>query len=161
MLFAAFLVVYIAMLTQGAVKDMYNSLGRLDEEIALNEKKLLVLKAVSNNSGELNAEYAKIFLGRKGAMDSDSLLEDISNIAGKSGINIFDIKPSTAKEEKGHKTYTVKIESQDDIWKLANFINLLTEQQKNMGVQRLQINAKGKEELPRISLVLNAVTFKE
>ena len=76
-------------------------------------------------------------------------------------MNIINIKPNLIKDEKKYKTLSIKVESQDDIITLAKFLYALTEEKKNIGIERVQVKAQGKEELPRISLWLNATIFKD
>ena len=158
---ALFALVYIAVLTEKFVEKVYANFQNLEKEIVLNEKKLVYLKTVLNKSGDINAEYDRFFSGKIGVKDSDKLMQDINNIARRLNMNIINIKPSLVKDEDKYKLFSIKIESQDDVATLAWFLDAITEQQKNIGLERVQIKAQGKEELPRISLALDAVTFKD
>lgn len=160
-LLAAFLVIYAAVLMDKFLEKVYNNFNKLEQEIALNEKKLSYLKTVLNKAGEINTDYDKLFSRQAGIKDSDKLLQEINNTARRLSVNIINIKPNLIKDEGKYKTFSIKIESQDDIETLTRFLFALIEEQKNIGIERVQIKAQGKEELPRISLVLNAVTFKD
>lgn len=153
--------IYAAVLMDKFLEKVYNNFHKLEQEIALNEKKLSYLETVLNKAGEINTDYDKLFSRHEGLRDSDKLLQEINNTARKLNVNIINIKPNLIKDEAKYKTFSIKIESQDDIATLTKFLYALTEEQKNIGVERVQIKAQGKEELPRISLVLNAVTFKD
>ncbi|MCX5702570.1 MAG: type 4a pilus biogenesis protein PilO, partial [Candidatus Omnitrophica bacterium] len=159
-LFVVFLAIYAAVSMDKLIEKAYNSFHKLQEEIVLTEKNLFYLKSVSNNAGQINAEYDAIFAQQPAIRDSDKLMQEINNIARRQRVNIINIKPSLVNDEERRKEFSIKIESQDDIATLARFISALTEEKKNIGIERVQVKAQGQEELPRISLWLNASTFK-
>jgi Tfp pilus assembly protein PilO len=158
-LFAIFVLTYSIILTQKSIRQAYTNFNRLDEEIFMNEKKLYRLKAILKQSSGLNSQYQELFAGYKGINDPEGLLQEIGAVAKKLNLNITSIKPALTKMENKYKIYSIKIESQDDVLTLAKFIHNLSEELKNVGVERLQIKAQGKEELPKISMTLDAVVF--
>ena len=155
------MIIYTAASLDKYIQKAYNKFQRLEGEITLGEKKLFYLKTILSKAGEINSEYDAFFAGRSAARDSDKLLQDINSIARRLNVNIINIKPSLINDEAKFKAFSIKIESQDDVATLAKFLYALTEEQKNIGVERLQLKAQGKEELPRISLLLNAIAFKD
>jgi len=158
-LFSIFVLTYSIILTQKSIHQAYTNFNRLDEEIFMNEKKLYRLKAVLKQSGDLNSQYQEFFAGYKGINDPEGLLQEIGAVAKKLNLNITSIKPALTKIENKYKIYSIKIESQDDVLTLAKFIHNLSEELKNVGVERLQIKAQGRDELPKISMTLDAVVF--
>jgi hypothetical protein len=133
----------------------------LDGEISAAEKRLFNLKLLLKQTNQLNAEYDKLTAHAKDAPYSDNLLQDIENIARKSNVSILNIKPSLAKDEGAFKTYSIKIESQEDLAVFSRFLYALTEGLKRVGVERVQVSVQKENEPPRIFLSLNAVAFKE
>jgi hypothetical protein len=160
-LLVLFIIVYTLLLMDKFIQKAYNNFNNLEQEIVLNEKKIHHLNALLNNSGELNAEYEKFFSKQSNANNFDSLLQQINSVARRLDVNILNIKPNLIRDDARYKTFSIRIESQDDIPNFTKFLHTLTNEQKNIGVERLQIRAQKKEELPRITLVLNAVTFKD
>ena len=160
-LFLIFLLTYLIFLGKNSIHQAYTNFSHLDEEIFMNEKKLYRLKAILKQSGDLNSQYQEFFAGYKGINDPESLLQEIGAMAKKLNLNITSIKPALTKIENKYKIYSIKMESQDDVLTLAKFIYNLGQGLKNVGVERLQIKAQGKNELPKISMTLDAVVFKD
>lgn len=160
-LFLVFLLIYLSFLGKNSIHQAYINFSRLDDEIFMNEKKIFGLKAILRQAQQLSLEYEEFFSGYKGLKDSDNILQEIESIARKLNLNIVSIKPTLTKDDGKYKIYSVKIESQDDIATLAKFLYSLTEGLRSIGIERLQIKAQGKDELPKISTLLNAVVFKD
>jgi len=160
-LFSVWLIIISVIFADSAIRNAYLKFSRLDEEITLNEEKLLRLNVILKQSGEVNSEYEKAIAGYKRITDSDNLLQEMENIAKKENVNILNIKPAAAKQEGLYNTYSVKIEAQDEIAMVARFLNALSEELKSVSVERLQINAQTRAELPKVSLLINAVVFRE
>jgi len=149
-------------LISGAVDRVNSSLSELETEIALNQKELLRLNTLFRQSKELNLQYQKLFSGYKEFKDSDSLLQAIANIAKRVNINILNIKPGITKDDGLYQTYSVKVDVQDDIYNLARFMQVLTDELKSIDIEQLQIYAQAsKEELPKAGISINAVAFKK
>ena len=160
-LFVVFLAIYATVSMDKLIEKVYNNFNRLQEEISLSEKKLFYLKSILNWSSEINAEYDALFTQEPAIRDSDKLMQEINTIARKQRVNIINIKPSLVNENERYKAFSIKIESQDDIATLGRFLYSLSEEKKSIGIERLQVKAQGQEELPRVSLWLNAATFKD
>jgi Tfp pilus assembly protein PilO len=154
------LIIIGGIVADSVVRKAYLRFSRLEEEITLNEEKFLRLSAILKQSKEVNSEYEKVISKYKEITDSDNLLQEIEKIANKANINILNIKPTATKDEGLYKSYSLKIEVQDDISSLARFLYTLTEELKSIGVERLQINSQSRSELPKVSLLINAVVFK-
>lgn len=133
---------------------------QINTEIVNNERKLFELTAILRTANKLNSEYETIASRYRQQHDYDSLLQDISNIARVSGANILNIKPTLVNEDKKLKTYVIKIQSQDDVSTFTYFLRALMEELKTIGVERVQIEAQGKDELPLISLFIKTAVFK-
>lgn len=158
---AALIGIVVVVMADKAVYNFYINFKSLGEEIEFNENKLVKLKAVSKRAEAINSEYEKTITKYKGLKKSDNLLQEISGIARRLGVNIINIKPSLTKEEAKFKTYSIKIESQDDVSTFARFLYALTEELKSVGVKRVEILAQGKDELPLISLTASATVFAD
>ncbi|HTZ11152.1 MAG TPA: type 4a pilus biogenesis protein PilO [Candidatus Margulisiibacteriota bacterium] len=156
-----FIIIICGLLTEKFIAFSRAGSGKIEEEIAQNEKRLFNLKLILRQTKQLNAEYEKLTARNKGVPYSDNLLQEIEDIARKSNVNILSIKPSVTKEEGALKIYSIKIESQADIATFSRFIYALAEDLKRVGVERVQVNAQKKDEPPRIFLSLNAISFKE
>jgi hypothetical protein len=159
-LFAALLFIFIAFWVKKGVYELRAGFSRLDEEISVNEKELARLRGVLKQAGEISAEYEEAFTGYKGLRSSDNLLQELGAIARSLDFNILSIKPAFTENTPQYRSYAIKIEIQDDIPTLAGFLYKLTEGLKGIGVEQLQVKAQKGEELPRISMTLNAVIFK-
>jgi hypothetical protein len=132
----------------------------LDDGINTNQQKLIRLNAILKQEKELNSEYGSVFSGYRAFNDSDSLLQEINAIARKLNVNITNIKPVSAKEETAYRLYTIKIEGQDDVYAVAKFLNVLSEELRGVSIERLQIGAQNREELPKVNILVNALVFK-
>lgn len=158
---SVWLIIIVAILGEFTARSVFTRFGRLDEEIALSEEKLLRLKAIAKQEKGLERSYRNLFAGYKDFKSSDKLLQEIQNIAKQADATILNIKPVSEKDEGLYKVYSIKIESQDEIQFIVKFIQALNRELKGVGIQRLQIAAREKQELPRASLIINAVVFKE
>lgn len=156
-----FLILSLSALACNIIFTVCTNLKNVEAEIAQNEQRLFKLKSILGKAGELNSEYKKITSRYKGAKDYDSLLQDISNIAKRLEVNILNIKPTVISDDAKLKTYAIKIQSQCDTAAFAKFLHTLTEELRNIGVERVQIEAQGREELPLISLSMKTAFFKE
>lgn len=158
---AIFFIISLFVLTYNIIYTAFVKFTAVNSEIIQNEQKLSTLKTLLGRTKELNSEYAEIASKYKGPADYDTLLQDISNIAKRLDVNILNIKPTVVSDDSKLKTYAIKIQLQNDVSAFANFFHTLTEEIKSIGVERVQIEAQGKEELPLISLFIKTALFKE
>lgn len=159
-LFCALFFIFITVLVKKGAYELRAVLNRLDEEISMKERELAKLKRVLRRAGAINAEYDEAFLGYKGLRGSDNLLQQLGAAARSMDFNILGMKPALIENTALYRAYAIRIEGQDDIATLAGFLYKLTEGLKGIGVEQLQVKAQSGEELPRISMTLNAVIFK-
>ncbi len=155
------IIIIFALLSDKVSRGAFAALQRLDAQISLNERTLLRLKGILRQAKELDEAYAKIVSSQKVLKDSDNVLQEIEAIARKTNVNILNMKPTLSRDEGAYKVYSIRIESQDDIPTFARFLYALTEELKGVGAERLQVSVQNKDELPRISLTMNAIAFKE
>jgi len=92
--------------------------------------------------------------------DTEGLLQEIERLARKAGVNLLNVKPTGSRDEGLYKVYSLSVEMQDDVAAFARFMNMITEEFKGIGIERLQINGQAKGELPKETAALNAVVFK-
>lgn len=156
-----FLILSLLALSYNLIATLFTDLTNIEDKIVQNKEKLFKLNGILAKAGELNSEYEKIASKYKGASNYDSLLADISNIAKRLGVNILNIKPTLISDDAKLKTYAIKIQSQCDVSVFTIFLHRLTEELKNIGVERVQIEAQGKDELPLISVSMKTALFKE
>jgi len=159
-LLAAGVIIAAVFLANTAIQKAYFKFGRLEKEAALNEEKLLRLDSILKHAKDVNAQYENVVAGYKEITDSDNLLREIEDIANKTNLTILNIKPGAVKDEGLFKTYSIKISAQDEILSVASFLYGLTEGLKSVGVERVQINTENKNELPKVTLLINAAVFK-
>jgi hypothetical protein len=50
---------------------------------------------------------------------------------------------------------------QDDVASIAQFLNTVSEEFKGVNIERLQISAQSRTELPKATAAISAVVFKE
>jgi Tfp pilus assembly protein PilO len=148
-------------LTNKAIQKTYFKFARLEKEAVLNEEKLLQLDSILKHAEEINSQYEGLVAGYQEITDSDNLLREIEEIANKTNLTILDMKPGAVKDGGLFKTYLIKISAQDEILPVARFLYGLAEKLKIVGVERVQIKNEIKNELPKVTLLINAAVFKE
>jgi Tfp pilus assembly protein PilO len=159
-LIGAWLIIILVVIGDSVVRNIYNRFGRLDEEIGLAEEKLVRLNAIIKQTQAVDRQYEKVTQGLRNIQDTESLLQEIERLARKAGINLLNVKPTATKDEGLYKIYSLKIEIQDEAAALARFLNMVSEEFKGVGIERLQINAQTRDELPKATAAINAVVFK-
>jgi hypothetical protein len=143
------------------VRQAKAAFTRVDKEIILSEAEVLKMQSVIESKGKLESAYAKINPDSAAVKDADSFLKTIGRYAKSSGLNIRNMKANTVQEKGLFKVYSVEIESQQPIMSLAKFLDVLNEEVKGVGIERLQISAQNQKELPKAILTVNAVTFEQ
>ena len=159
-LIAAWLIIIVIVLGDSVVRNVYSRFGRLDEEISLAEEKLVRLNAIISQAKLVDSQYNKVIEGLRNIQDTESLLQEIERLARKAGINLLNVKPTATKDEGLYKIYSLKVEMQDEVPALARFLNMLSEEFKGVGIERFQVSAQSKDELPKAMAAINAVVFK-
>jgi Tfp pilus assembly protein PilO len=159
-LLAVWIIIILAVAGDSAVRQAKVKFNRLDEEIVASQQKLARLNAIIKQEKELNAEYEKVFSGYQAFKDSDSLLQEIGEISKKLNVNITNIKPSSVKEETTYRLYSIRIDGQDEVYAIAKFLNTLTRELKSVSIERMQFSAQNRDELPKVSVTVNALVFK-
>lgn len=154
------LIIVAGILTGTVIRRINIKFSRLEEEIVFNQEKLLRLNTILRQAKELNSQYEKLLFGYKELKDANGLLQEIETVAKKMNINILSIKPGVTKDEDLYKTYSVKIEAQDEISSLARFLSALAEEMKSINIEQLQINAQSKGGLPKAGILISAAAFK-
>jgi hypothetical protein len=157
----AWLIIILVVIGESAVRAIYNRFGRLDEEISMAEEKLTRLTAIVKGASAVETQYNEVVQGHKNIRDSESFLQEIEQLARKFGINLINVKPAATKDEGLYKKYSLKIEMQDDVAALARFLNIVSEEFKAVGIERLQVTAQNRDELPKVTAAINAIVFKE
>jgi Tfp pilus assembly protein PilO len=160
-LIGAWLIIILVVIGDSVIKNVYNRFGRLDEEISLAEEKLVRLNAIIKQAKTVESQYDKVTQGLRNIQDTESLLQEIERLARKAGINLLNVKPTATKDEGLYKIYSLKIEMQDEVAALARFMNMVSEEFKGVGIERLQINAQTRDELPKATAAINAIVFKQ
>ena len=155
------LIIVIAVVIYMAISKASFRFNQLDDQITSNQEKLGRLNAIVKQEKELNREYEKALAGYNPIKDSDSLLQEIESIARKLNVNIVNIKPVSTKEETAYKSYSIRIEGQDDVYAVAKFLNILTDELRSVSIERLQVSSQNRNELPKVSVVVNALVFKQ
>ena len=160
-LLGVWLIIVIAVVIYMAISKASLRFNQLDDQITSNQEKLGRLNAIVKQEKELNREYEKALAGYNPIKDSDSLLQEIEAIARKLNVNIVNIKPVSTKEETAYKSYSIRIEGQDDVYAVAKFLNILTDELRSVSIERLQVSSQNRNELPKVSVVVNALVFKQ
>jgi hypothetical protein len=145
----------------GFVRKFSARFVSLNEEVSLLEEKFMRLRSLTKQAQAIQTQYDKFISEYRRINGSDSLLQEIEKIAKRTNINLLNIKPNTVKDEGLYLTYSVKIEAQDEAAAIARFLGILTDQVKSATIDRLQINAQNKEELPKATIAISAAAFKE
>jgi Tfp pilus assembly protein PilO len=159
-LFGLWLIIILAVAGYMIIAKASARFVQLDEGITANQEKLARLNAIIKQEKELGAEYEDVFSGYRPIKDSDSLLQEIDAIAKKLNVNITNIKPAAAKEEAGYRYYPIRIDGQDDVYAIAKFLNAICSQIRGVSIERLQFSSQNRDELPKVSIEVNALVFK-
>ncbi len=160
-LLGAWLIIILLVAGDTAVRKIYSRFGMLGEEISLGEEKLLRLSAILRQEKDVASQYEKISAGYRNIPDTDSLLQEVERLARKSGINLLNVKPTASSDEGLYRVYSLRIEAQDEVPAIARFMNILSDEFKGVSIERLQISAQNRDELPRTVAAINAIVFKE
>jgi Tfp pilus assembly protein PilO len=161
LLLGAWLIIIIVIVGDSVVRNLYSRFGSLDEQISLAEEKLVRLNAIVKQAGSVDAQYGKLMQGYKNIQDTESLLQEIERLSRKAGINLPNFKPAATKDEGLFKTYSLKIEMQDDVASIVQFLNAVSEEFKGVNIERLQITAQSRTELPKATASISAIVFKD
>ncbi|MFA6217008.1 MAG: hypothetical protein WDL87_05080 [Candidatus Omnitrophota bacterium] len=153
--------VVLIIAADGLIRKAKTAFARLDKEISLSEAQVLKMQSVIGNKGMLESTYATINPGSATIKDADGFLKTIARYAKSSGLNIRNMKANAVQEKGLFKVYSVEIESQQPVMSLAKFLDVLNEEVKGVGIERLQISAQNQKELPKAILTVNAVTFEQ
>lgn len=159
-LFGSWLIIVISVGGYLFLPRFFERQRRLDDQITLAEQKLARLRSIVKQENSLNAQYASALAGYRPVKDSDSLLQEIDAIARKMNVNILSVKPGPSKDEATHRSFTIKIEGQDDVGAVARFLFALLENLRSISIDKLQVSAQAREELPKVSITVNALVFK-
>ncbi len=160
-LFITCIIIVTTALVVISTREVLLKFSNLTDEVKNNEAQLAKLYQILNEQTSIESEYEKTFRGLRQIQSSDDLLQEIESFAAELGLNIRNIKPTATKEEDLYTLFSVKVEVQDEVSKLAKFLHAFTGEFKGVGVKRLEIDAQRKNELPTASLLLNAVAFKQ
>jgi Tfp pilus assembly protein PilO len=155
---AAVIVTLVASQMYAYVRSM---LKKLDGDISRAEYDLMVLKNTLAQSNDLSGEYEKMVKGTRTAKDTDTLLQNIETIARTMNVSLLSIKPGVVESEGPYKTFTIKIESQENVAAFTRFLYTLTEDLRSISINRMQIQMKPTDPVPRIQLSVSTVAFKE
>jgi Tfp pilus assembly protein PilO len=160
-LLSAWLIIIVVIIGDSVVRNLYSRFGSLDEEISLTEEKLVRLNAIVKQAGSVDAQYGKLMQGYKNIQDTESMLQEIERLSRKAGINLPNFKPGATKDEGLFKTYSLKIEMQDEVASVVQFLSMVSEEFKGVNIERLQITAQSRTELPKAAAAISAVVFKQ
>lgn len=159
-LIGLWLIIILVVAGESLVRESRTRFSRLDDEIVAGQGKLVRLNAILKQEKALNAEYERVLSGYRPVKDSDSLLQQIDAIAKRLNVNITNIKPASAKEEASYKSYSIRIDGQDEVYAISRFLNVLTAELKGVSIDRFQISAQNKDELPKASITVNVLVLK-
>lgn len=159
LLLAAWLIIIVAVAGEFAVSRTKAKFSRLNDEIGSAEEKLIRLQAILNQKDTLILESAAVLSDYKPIQDTDRLFEEIDAVAKKLNVNVYNKVPLQPKPERGYTVYSVKIDCQDEVSSIAKFLFTLIEQLRTVSIERLQIVAQNRDELPKVSIVLNGLGF--
>jgi Tfp pilus assembly protein PilO len=109
------------MLSDFALRQVRLKFQRLEEEINLKEERLVNLRRILYRSNQIESEYEKVMAGLQPVNSTDELLQEIEFFSEKVGLNIRNIKPIEIREEEMYKIYSLRMETQDSLARLARF----------------------------------------
>lgn len=161
LLLSLWLIILTVIIGEAGLRRFTGKVRQVDESIVLNSAKLSRLQEIVKQGKEIDLRYDSLFSQYKKIADSDNLLQIIESVARRNNISIVNIKPAAAKEDAQYKTFSVKMELQEDVAVVGGFLNSLLNEVKSIGVERVSINAQNRDELPKTVILLRTVVFKE
>ncbi len=161
LLLSLWLIILTVIIGDAGLRRFTGKVRQVDESIVLNSAKLSRLQEIVKHGKEIDLRYDNFFSQYKKITDSDNLLQIIESVARRNNISIVNIKPAAAKEDAQYRTFSVKVELQEDVAVVGGFLNSLLNEVKSIGVERVSINAQNRDELPKTVVLLRTVVFKE
>ena len=158
-LFSIWLIILGVFGIDSLFREVSVKLNSLSEEIALTEEKLARFHGVLSRRGSLDREHKKIIPELQRVRDFEGFFQEIERANKNTGLNILNIKPGISKNEGFYKTYSVRIEAQDEPIAVFRFLNTLTDGHKGVRIEQLKIYSPGKSQ-PKVSIVIKAVSFR-
>lgn len=146
---------------KSGVERLIGDFRRLNMEIASGEIRLARLSGMASDSGAINAEYARRVSSRQNVNDSGNLIQRIENIARKARVGLVSLKPAQPGESGQGVEARLTVEIQDDMSSIARFFALVNKELGGIGIERVQIFVKNREESPHAVFLISAAPGHE
>ncbi len=159
-LLLVWLIIISFFLVDTGIRRICRTMNRLDEEIKLSQEKYARLLTLSAQAENIDSIYSRVVRAMPALPDFEAVLRVIETVKKDSGIDILNVKPVTARDEGVYVLYTLKIEAQDEVADIAAFLFGFQQALPGAGIERLEINAQRIDQLPKATLLLQALGFK-
>ena len=128
------------------LRPIINKLNDLNQEIAIQEKRLEKSLNILVQEDAINSNYKKYVKNLKQTSSDEEeiaeLLSEIEQIAKKAGIFISDIKPLPVKKIDFYKEYVVELEAESEIAFIIDFIYQLEKSPRLLKVEKFHLTPK-------------------
>ncbi len=144
--YIAVVVVVFFFFSRVMLRPIINKLNDLNQEIAIQEKRLEKSLNILLQKDAINSNYKKYVDNLKQTNSDEEefaeLLSKIEKIAKKAGVFLSDIKPLPVKNVTYYKEYIVELEVESEIAFLIDFIYQLEESPRLLKVEKFHLTPK-------------------
>ncbi|MEI9476843.1 MAG: type 4a pilus biogenesis protein PilO [Deltaproteobacteria bacterium] len=132
------------------IRPIGAKLRRMDQEIALSEKKLSHDLRNINNKEFIESEYKKRknFVKKSSASDEENvsnMLAEIESLARTAGVNLVDIKPQTSKQIDFYREYAAEVIIEGQMEQIVAFLHKLNSSVQLLRAVKLRLGMKQKD----------------
>lgn len=128
------------------LRPIINKLNDLNQEIAIQEKRLEKSLNILFQEDAINSNYKKYVENLKQTHSDEEeiaeLLSEIEKIAKKTAVFLSDIKPLPVKKVTFYKEYVVELEAESEIASLIDFIYQLEKSPRLLKVEKFHLTPK-------------------
>jgi len=149
-LIAACAIIMAVFLDRLVIRPVSAKLRRMDQEIALSEKKLSYDLRNINNKDFIESEYEKYknFIKKSSASDEENvsnMLAEIEGLARSAGVNLVDIKPQASKQADFYKEYAAEVTIEGQMEEIVTFLHKLNSSAQLLRAVRVRFGMKQKD----------------
>jgi len=132
------------------LRPIINKLNDLNQEIAIQEKRLEKSLNILVQEDMINSSYKKYVENLKQTNSDEEefaeLLSEIEKIAKKAGVFLSDMKPLPVKKVDFYKEYVIELEAESEITFLIDFIYQLEKSPRLLKVEKFHLTPKREKE---------------
>jgi hypothetical protein len=166
LLYSAAIIVTLLLLEKLIVEPIYLNLKALDKEIAEKSKQiendLMIISRKDRIQAETKTFVAFVTAPATEEEAATALLKEIEGLAGKSQVNLNDIKPAGVKADATSKRYMVTLTCDGAMEQITAFLYAIESSDKLLKVERYQISPKSRDSIAaQASLTVSQAVLPE